>query len=96
MKIDSDDFGILAVCAIRYCQGRQTYMPSLVQGIVRSHISEVTDKDLQVMINDCDSQASWGNYGSDFDKAGWLEWRRMLLEEQQKRKNAKDKSEDNV
>ena len=68
MKIDDENFGTLAVCAIRYCQGRQTYMPELVRGIIREHIAEVTDKDLQVMINDCESQALWGDYGSDYDR----------------------------
>lgn len=85
MKIDNEDFGILAVCAIRYCQGRQTYMPELVRGIIRGHIAEVSDKDLQVMINDCESQALWGDYGSDYDKQGWLEWKDFLINEQKRR-----------
>lgn len=85
MKIDNEDFGALAVCAIRYCQGRQTYMPSLVRGIIKSHITEVTDKDLQVMLNDCESQALWGDYGSDYDKKGWLEWKEQLEAEQKRR-----------
>lgn len=87
MNISEEDFGILAVCAIRYCQGRQTYMPSLIRGIVKSHLSEITDKDLQVLINDCESQAQWDNYGSDYDKVGWLEWKECLLAEQERRKN---------
>lgn len=87
MKIDNEDFGILAVCAIRYCQGRQTYMPSLVRGIIRGHIAEVSDKDLQVMINDCESQALWGDCGSDYDKQGWLEWKDFLVNEQKRRAN---------
>ena len=86
MRIDDENFGTLAVCAIRYCQGRQTYMPELVRGIIREHIAEVTNKDLQVMINDCESQALWGDYGSDYDKRGWLEWKEFLLTEQKKRK----------
>ena len=85
-SIDNEDFGTLAICAIRYCQGRQTYMPSLVQRIIKEHISRVTDKDLQVMINDCESQAQWEKYGSDFDKKGWLEWKDFLINEQAKRK----------
>lgn len=86
MKIESENFGILAICAIRYCQGRQTYMPELVRSIIREYITEVTDKDLQVMINDCESQAMWGDYGSDYDKRGWLEWKDFLINEQKKRK----------
>ena len=91
MNIYNDDFGTLAICAIRYCQGRQTYMPKLVQGIVKSHISEISNKDLQVLINDCESQAMWGgNYGSDYDKQNWLEYRDFLIAEQNKRKENKE------
>lgn len=90
MKIDNEDFGALSICAIRYCQGRQTYMPELVRGIIRGNISEVTDKDLQVMINDCESQDMWGDYGSDYDKRGWLEWKDFLINEQKKRKGVQN------
>lgn len=87
MKITDDDFGALAVCAIRYCQGRKTYMPELVRGIVRGHISEVTDKDLQVMINDCESQATMQLWGDErIDKQGWIEWKEFLINEQKRRK----------
>lgn len=86
MKIDSEDFGALIICAIRYCHGRQTYMPELIRGIIKPHITEVTDKDLQVMINDCESQTLRGDYGSDHDKIGWLEWKDFLINEQKRRK----------
>lgn len=92
MKVDNEDFGILAVCAIRYCRGRQTYMPSLVRGIVKEHISDISNKDLQVMINDCESQALWDDYGSEYDKQGWLEWKEMLITEQERRKTNENKT----
>lgn len=84
MKIDSEDFGTLAICSIRYCQGRETYMPELVRGIIRPHLSELSDKDLQVMINDCECQYAFGN--EYIDKPKWIEWRDMLLNEQARRK----------
>ena len=84
MKIDNDDFGVLAVCAIRYCQGRRTYMPELIRGIIRSHIDEVSDKDLQVMINDCEYQYDFGD--ENIDKPKWLEWKEFLINEQKRRK----------
>lgn len=85
-KLTQDEFGVLACCAIRYCQGRQTYMPDLVRSIITPHLSEISDRDLKVMLNDCESQAQWGNYGSDFDKKGWLEWKQLLIDEQNRRK----------
>ena len=87
MNITDEDFGALAVCAIRYCQGRQTYMPDLVRGIIRGHITDVTDKDLQVMINDCEYQATMQLWGDEMiDKQGWLEWEEFLINEQKRRK----------
>ena len=53
MKIDisQKDLGTLCICAIRYCHGRQTYMPDLVRSICRNHLREMSDKDLGVMID---------------------------------------------
>ena len=92
VKIDKEDFGVLAVCAIRYCQGRQSYMPSLVISILKPHIAELTNRDLQVMINDCDYQAQLDLYGSEtVDKPGWLEWKDILIQEQETRKKKQDR-----
>lgn len=35
ITISEDDFGILAICAIRYCHGRETYVPELVRSVAR-------------------------------------------------------------
>ena len=91
MKIDmeEDDFGTLCICAIRYCHGRQTYMPSLVQGIVGAHLKEISDKDLHVMLEDCDFQERFHMYGDEkIDKPDWLKWRDRLVKEKERRKNA--------
>lgn len=86
--LTQEDFGTLCICAIRYCQGRQTYMPSLVRDIVRPHLKELDDRDIQVMIDDCAYQARFNLYGNEIiDKPGWLEWERLLKEEQERRKN---------
>lgn len=88
VQINPKDFATLAICAIRYCQGRQTYMPSLVQGIVRAHLSEISDKDLKVMLDDCGYQEYMDRYGDKLiDKPDWLRWRHDLVEELERRKN---------
>lgn len=88
IQINNEDFGILAVCAIRYCHGRETYMPGLVRDILLPYIKEISDHDLRVMINDCDYQERFNLYGNEnIDKPGWLEWRTTLLNEQQRRKS---------
>lgn len=85
----SDNFGTLAICAIRYCQGRQSYMPSLVQGIVMAHLTELSDRDLHVMIEDCRMQEEMNLYGSEtIDKPGWIKFRQALIDEQERRGKA--------
>ena len=85
-KIDQEDFGTLCICAVRYCQGRRTYMPSLVRDIIRPHLPELDDKTIGVMVNDCDYQRRYDCYGDErIDKPGWLEWEQELLQEQKRR-----------
>ena len=88
LKINQENFGTLAICAIRYCQGRKTYMPDLVRDIVTPYLSQLSDKDLGVMIDDCDYQKHMNLYGDEeIDKPDWLRWRATLLEEKNKRIN---------
>lgn len=87
MKISKEDFGTLCICALRYCHGRQTYMPELVQRIVGEHLTELTDKDIGVLVNDCDWQNKLDLYGDPhIDKPGWLEWEKKVKEEQGRRR----------
>lgn len=85
-NITQKDFGTLAICAIRYCQGRQTYMPDLVRKIIASHLPEISDNDLRVMIEDCDFQERMKLYGDErIDKPGWIRWKELLLAEKKRR-----------
>ena len=85
-NINPKDFGTLAICAIRYCHGRQTYMPELVREIVAPHLHEVSDKDLTVMIEDCDFQERFKLYGDEMiDKPGWIRWKELLIAEKKRR-----------
>lgn len=88
-NISQDDFGTLCICAIRYCQGRQTYMPSLVRGIVREHFSELSNRDIRVMLGDCKLQDDMNLYGDpNIDKPNWLRWREDLEKEYARRRMA--------
>lgn len=85
-KLETVDFATLAICAIRYCHGRQTYMCGLVMDIVRPHLRELSDKDLNVMIEDCDFQERMPLYGDErIDKPGWLKWKADLIAEKERR-----------
>lgn len=84
--LEKDDFGTLAICAVRYCHGRQTYMPDLVRDIVRPRLKELSDKDLNVMIEDCDFQERMNLYGDErIDKPRWLRWKADLIAERERR-----------
>lgn len=86
MEISQEDFGILCICAIRYCQGRQTYMPSLVQSICKAHLKELSFNDLNVMIEDCRFQKKMNLYGDErIDKPDWLKWEEALFAEVERR-----------
>lgn len=86
ISLEQENFGTLAICAIRYCHGRQTYMPSTVQGIIKAHLKEVSDKDLHVMIEDCGFQERMNLYGDpNIDKPDWLKWKETLLAEKERR-----------
>lgn len=85
-NISQEDFGTLAICAIRYCQGRQTYMPDLVRSIVVPHLHDISDNDLRVMIEDCDFQTKMKMFGDErIDKPGWIRWRKLLEAERNRR-----------
>lgn len=89
MRIDigKRDFATLCICAIRYCHGRQTYMPSLVQRIVGEHLKEISRSDLQVMLDDCDFQRRMCLYGDEkIDKPDWLRWEQKVKDEIERRK----------
>lgn len=87
MKIDISqrDFGVLAICAIRYCHGRQTYMPSLVQDICKAHLQELSDNDIYVMIRDCECMNDFDYGNATIDKPGWLAWHEALKAEKERR-----------
>lgn len=90
MTIDSTTFGHLAICAIRYCHGRQTYMPSTIQGIVREHLAEISDRDLHVMIEDCKRMSDFDFGDEQIDKPNWIRYRQDLEAEQERRKRERE------
>ena len=85
-NLAQEDFSILAICAIRYCQGRQSYMPSLIRSIVIPHLPEISDKGLTVLIDDCDFLATAPLCGDpQIDMMGWIRWRELLIAERDRR-----------
>ena len=91
ITLSSDDFAVIAQCAIRYCHGRQTYMPDMVRGIVRPHLKELADLDIARLRRDAEDQVWFGN--EQIDKPGWLQWRKELEDEWNRRMTAIDNGE---
>ena len=86
INIEQEDFGLLCICAIRYCHGRQTYMPDLIRAIISLHLKEMSDRNLDIMIDDCDYQERMHLYGDErIDKPGWIRWKDLLHEEKKRR-----------
>lgn len=76
IKLGNNDFDTLAVCALRYCQGRRTYMPDMVREIIGPHLKELQDRTLRVLENDCAFQSQVGLFGDE--KPGWIQWRNEI------------------
>lgn len=91
VTLTASELGTLAMCAIRYCQGRQSYMPSMVQRILLPHLRELSNRDLAVMIADCEFQKSKNLYGDEnIDKPDWIRWEKALLTEKDRRRDKED------
>jgi hypothetical protein len=59
-------------------------MPSLVQEICKKHIKEFSDKDLAVLLNDCDffkDSRSNDKSFSGVDAKDWKNWEQAVKEE---------------
>ena len=88
LDLSEEDLGLLCICAIRYCQGRQTYMPDLIRSIVRPLLPKLRDQELNIMMEDCKFQANMHLWGDErIDKPGWLKWKKELDAEKERRLN---------
>lgn len=86
-QLEQDELGTLCICAERYAIGRRTYMPSLICGIIQSLVSELSDRDIYVLVNDIESQRDRaGGLGDEFDKIEWMRLCDALKAEQERRK----------
>lgn len=87
-----DDKESIYICAVRYCMGRQSYMPALVINALKPELSDLNKKTLAVMKNDCVCQRINDIYGDEtIDKPMWIEWEKLLEEEMERRKDGVDK-----
>jgi hypothetical protein len=66
---------------MRYALGRQTYMPSLVQDLVKDHHEVLTADDFDQLAREIDEyHGRVGSIGADFDTRDWLRFAEWLRE----------------
>ena len=90
-EIDKD-IGTIAICAVRYALGRETYVPGIVQDFVRRHPEIVDANAKAVMIRDIDDADKITEYSlvtgekmrvdglgdTTIDRPGWERFREWL------------------
>lgn len=81
----SSDFGALCTCAIRYCIGRRTYMPSLIIDYLTPLIPKLETRTLVVIATDIRGAT---NLGDDCDAAAWNRFLSTVDEEIEKRRGS--------
>lgn len=83
-KIDlsDDDFGCLVNCAIRYCLGRCTYMPSLICRYVKPLLPYLSEKTIGCMERDIREAPS---YGMACDQEVWMTFLQAVRQEMSER-----------
>lgn len=82
---ESSDFGALCTCAIRYCIGRRTYMPSLIIDYLTPFIPKLETRTLVVIATDIKGAA---NLGDDCDAAAWNHFLSAVEAEIEKRRGS--------
>ena len=87
IDIKDEDFGAVLICAVRYCLGRQTYMPGLIIGYITPLLPRISDNTLRCMESDLSKPDLYGGFGNKkIDEPIWIKFRSNVQEEIQKRK----------
>lgn len=83
-SIESDhETGAVVICALRYCLGRRTYMPSIVVDWTKRHWAKLAANDQNVIRRDLDEAIASQRYlGDDCDIETWLSFHQWLKEQE--------------
>ncbi len=89
IDISKQDESCIITCAIRYCLGRQTYMPSLITDCLSSRIPFMTDGCLIAAQRDIDEyfRLEEKSEHKSFDDilTTWVDFRKKIIDEIEKR-----------
>ena len=83
----NDDFGAVCNCAVCYCLGRRSYMPSFVCGYITPLLPELTDKTLDCFERDIAERKRTGfDFGDSCDYETWDTFYKAVCKEIERRK----------
>ena len=83
----NDDFGAVCNCAVRYCLGRRSYMPSLICRYIIPLLPELTDETLDCFERDIAERKKDGfNFGDSCDYETWDTFYKAVCKEIEGRK----------
>lgn len=86
-KLDTDDLNDLIICAFRYALGRRTYIVHTITEIIKTNLSVLESRTIEVMLRDIERQHEYENrgiekaFGDDCDRERWLEVEVLLTAE---------------
>ena len=84
ISLDDKDFGAVLNCAIRYCIGRQTYMPGLVIDFITPLLPYLSNKTLWCMERDLSDATYFGD--ESIDTPVWMKFKANVEYEVRRRK----------
>ena len=86
ITINRHDFATLCINALRYCQGRQTYMPDLVAQYIKPLIPYLDNRTLYVFKRDVEEAIADDHTGDpEIDKPIWVDFLDHINSELSKR-----------
>lgn len=83
-NLDADDFNDLIVCAFRYALGRRTYIVHTITEIIKTNLSALDSRTIEVMLRDIEHQHEYEKvgiekaFGDDCDRERWMEVETLL------------------
>ena len=84
----SDEFGAVCNCAVRYCLGRRSYMPSLICRCIIPLLPELTDKTLDCFERDiAERKRTDFDFGDSCDYETWDTFYKAVCKEIEGRKS---------
>lgn len=86
IKLNTDELGTLAICALRYCHSKQTYMPKRVQDIVKAHLPELSTRDLDEIADDLAQMRDYDFGDPVIDRPNWQRFQYAVEEERSRRR----------